>query len=198
MKDIWLIGITGPSCSFKSTVCDKLESQGVGKRLRLDGYYRGEEGAVRLEDGTCNWEDVGSIFADEAAEMLNQIKQGKTPRIRLYDRTQHRPSGTGEFFLPQGHPKIVLVDSIFCLFSPIREMLDRVLYIYLTEEEVWNRRKKRQKEYTREYHEQCMIPALKMMEQQRLVEKPNRIYSGDHLTSERLAAIIKDYLIHMT
>lgn len=162
----FLVGLSGVSCSGKSTTRDIFHQFEVGLGVRLDGYYRGLDGAYRHPDGTPDWEDIRSFEADAAAKALKSLRKGEVTTLRTYDRKFHRPSGTEEVD-PAGPWKFVVADSLFCLEDPLYETFDLIIHLHIDEDLLLARRRERQGRgpdgewvYSDEYHERCMRPSL--------------------------------------
>jgi len=178
----FLVGLSGPSCSGKSSMADILDQSGFGLRVRLDGYYLGLEGAHKIDDETFDWEDIRSFDAEGAARAIEHLKNGEIATIKKYDRKFHRPSGTEEVDPTVGVWRCIVVDSLFCLEDPLFPLFDEVIHLHIDEDLLLRRRRERQGRgpdgqylYADDYHARCMRPSIERMTRKALERGVNPI-----------------------
>ena len=199
----FLVGLSGPSCSGKSSAADIFHDNGLGLRIRLDGFYRGDEKAYRNESGDLDWEDIRSFDADGAARALRNLRDGKATPIPTYEREFHRVTGTEDVDPAIGLWKFIVADSIFCLDDPLFPLFDFVVHMHIDEDLLVHRRRERQKKnqqgewnYSDRYHESCMRPSLARLAslaETRQKEDKGKLEIVDVSTLSVVAAIVKVY-----
>ncbi len=148
-----LIGVTGPSCSGKSTVCRTLEEQNGVKRLSLDNFYKpgGKEG---------NYDHPDAIKFKQAHKALQKLKKGKKVTIPRYDKIKNEI--TREKTIEP--VSTILVDGFMILHHEgIRKILDKSIFLDIPKQEQLKRRMKRFREGNidtdEEYFHEQVYPA---------------------------------------
>ncbi len=149
-----IIGITGPSCSGKSTVCRALEGEEVN-RFSLDNFYKpgGKDG---------NYDHPEAIKFEEAAKALEMLKKDQEVEIPVFDKMQNEITGERTMEPAQ----LILVDGFMILHNDeINKILDRSVYLDIGKEEQLKRRIKRFKEgeldTDEKYFHEKVYPAYK-------------------------------------
>jgi uridine kinase len=87
----YIIGITGPSCSGKSWLADRLHQE-LGKssgRLSMDDFYLDRSHLPEEERGRCNFDDPAAIDWDRLERTLADFAAGRAASAPKYDFTTH-------------------------------------------------------------------------------------------------------------
>lgn len=150
-----LVGVTGPSCSGKSTVCRALAEQEGIERLSLDNFYKpgGKEG---------NYDHPDAIKFEEAHKTLQKLKKDKKVTIPEYDKIENIIAGE-KTIKPVS---IILVDGFMVLnHEGIRSILDKSIFLDIPKQEQLRRRMKRFREghldTDEDYFHEQVYPAYK-------------------------------------
>ena len=152
-----LIGVTGPSCSGKSTVCREMEQRDEARRFSLDNFYRPEK---ELENN--NYDHPNAVKFEQAYRALKDLKKGKEVVVPEFDKVNNEVVGEKTF---EPFP-LILVDGFMVLYhDKIREILDKSIFLDIPKQEQLRRRKKRFREgglYADEdYFHETVYPAYK-------------------------------------
>jgi uridine kinase len=160
MRKRKIFGVTGPSCSFKTTICEKLDTRGIGSWLRGDHFYGHRPPPQR--NGLTDYESPEAVDLPHLARVLLALAQGaEEVVIPAYDRKTHRRTGSDETFRPLPGCGLILLDSLFALNDPAYVQIDDSVVLDIADDVVWERRRERQGDaYAREYHERVMVPSL--------------------------------------
>ncbi len=124
-----VVGISGGSCSGKSTLTSKIfESLGPDRCVVLpqDDYFFGLGDAPEGKGG-ANFDHPDAVDFDKLCAQLARLKQGMTIERPLYDFPTHMPKAETETTVPR---PIILVDGILILHhEPLRELLDLSIFV---------------------------------------------------------------------
>ena len=149
-KSSFIIGISGGTCSGKSTVCDKiissianelqLSNEEIGKHiivLSQDRYYKGGS-------QTTNYDVPSALDFELMERQLNDLKNGKAVQAPKYDFTTHKRMEITDTIYPA---PIIIVEGImiFCM-KEIRELIQLKVYVRAHRELRFYRRMVRDKE----------------------------------------------------
>ena len=121
-----IIGITGPSCSGKSTLALNLAArlEGEVRLLPLDAYYRDFTGVSHHDIEV----DVPEAIDHELlVEHLRALTRGETIERPVYDFATHSRRAEGEHVTPGS---VVLVEGLFALYwSEVRALLTSSVFV---------------------------------------------------------------------
>lgn len=155
----FLIGLTGYSAAGKTTLANLLEEQRGVQRFRIDAYFKSREDCPKRENGEPNWELPESFYVQEMLEALMAVKQGQCIRMPVYSRPLSKRTGEWIEFEPQ---TIILVEGIHLYYhGTARSLLDLKFWVDIPLEHMFERQIERGRPYTREYHENVMVPSIK-------------------------------------
>lgn len=169
-SSIQLIGVCGPSCSGKSTVCRSLLPYFDAQMVQLDRFFRKETAGEC--NGYTNWETLDSLMIDRFIECLSQLKRGEPTLV---------PSkGWTEVFDRIVFPKPIIFVEGFLLFlnSDINALFDKKIFIEVHEDSILHRRVKRNGRYAWGYTAECVIPNYVKVRPY-LIREANIIIDGD-------------------
>lgn len=149
-SSVTLIGVSGPSCSGKSTVCRSLAPYFDAQMIQLDRFLRKE--AAGKCNGYVNWETLDSLMVDRFIECLRQLKRGEPALVPSKGRT--------EVFDRIVYPKpIIFVDGVLLyLNSDLNALLDKKIFIEVHEDSILHRRTKRNGHDAWGYTFKCVVP----------------------------------------
>lgn len=123
------VGISGGSCSGKSTLTGKLfERLGPDKSVILpqDDYFFGLGDAPPGKGGP-NFDHPDAVDFDNLCTQLAQLKAGEAINRPLYDFPTHMPKAETQLTPPR---PIILVDGILILHhQPMRALLDLKIFV---------------------------------------------------------------------
>lgn len=154
-----IIGIAGPSCSGKSTLCENICSKYSYKteHIRLDDFYKGCEYYPKV-NGRTDWDAPSNIDFEFLAETLNELREGRGVVTPIYSKRRgkrigKRLVGVYEFTLVEG----------FLLFydESVRAQMDLKIYIDIAEEEQIRRRMERNPDIDEAYLREVLIPSTR-------------------------------------
>lgn len=150
-----LIGVTGPSCSGKSTVCRALAERDGMDRFSLDNFYKPKED---LE--TDNYDHPSAIKFEVAYRALKKLKQNEKVKVPEYDKVKSRVVGENIVEPSQ----VMFVDGFMILYhGGIRSILDKSIFLDIPKQEQLKRRRKRfnrnNLDMDEEYFHKCVYPA---------------------------------------
>lgn len=138
-REVFLIGITGPSCSGKSTIVEELKKKLSDVLIiNLDDYWH-DKSTFPIKLGYRNWEIPDNLKFDLLLKNLEDLKQGKETEAPNCE-------GFNQVFGTQIlKPKPIIIVEGFLLFyhNKIRDLFDLKIYVNLSDEDVINRRIKR-------------------------------------------------------
>ncbi|XP_012229411.1 nicotinamide riboside kinase 1 [Linepithema humile] len=130
-KNSFVIGITGATCSGKSTLANKIRDNFSGSVVMCqDDYFLSLDDPrhVKIQElNHINWELITSMDMQKMHSDIVQILQSHKPDAADGTRT-----------------RILILDG-FLLFKhkPITDLCDRKYFLTLTKEQCWERRKDR-------------------------------------------------------
>ncbi len=148
-----LVGIAGPSCSGKSTLC-KMDTS--FQTVHFDDYYK-EKGIV-VENGRRNFEHPDNFNFDELRRDLEKIKSGKPRRVPIFDKVRFKRIGYREI-----DPDDVVLSEGFLLFydKDIRNLLDVKIYIDVDKEIQRKRRESKYGHFKNGYFDDFVLPSYR-------------------------------------
>lgn len=158
-KDIYLIGIAGPSCSGKSSLCELLEKEYKNvAHIKLDDFFKDIDEFSIIYKKWENWEVPASLKFDEFYNVLIKLRSGKKVTTPIYSRKIGKIVGK-KVLKPT---KIIVVEG-FLLFHQerIRKIFDLKIFLRVSEKHQLARRIKRQKDFDVEYFHKVIVPMYK-------------------------------------
>jgi uridine kinase len=165
-KDIYLIGIAGPSCTGKSSLCELVAKEYKNvTHIKLDDFFKDiDEFSIYMK--WRNWDVPINLKFDELYDALIKLKNGKKTIIPIYSRKIGKMIGK-RMVKPT---KIIVVEG-FLLFhnERIRKLFNLKVFLRISEKRQLARRIKRQKDFDTEYFHQVIIPMYKKYGEDNLV-----------------------------
>lgn len=142
--EVLVIGITGGSCSGKTTLASKLQARLGTERSALllqDSYYIDQSHRFREDGGDVNFDHPEALEFSLLARHLNDLRTRKSIQIPRYDFVTHRRLAES---LLQAPRDVILVDGILLLHdSNVRSQLGVSIYVDAPESIRFERRKNR-------------------------------------------------------
>jgi len=125
-----IIGISGASASGKSllsnTIVNELGSQNVIV-ISEDSYYKNRTNLSLEERAKINYDHPDAFDHDLLCEHLEQLQQGKTVQIPVYDFSNHLRSADTKTI---GHYAIIVLEGILLFADPnVRSMMDMRIFM---------------------------------------------------------------------
>src|SRR5271166_3159889 len=137
----YLIGITGPSGAGKSYLARHLAERLQAPVLPLDRYYRDLSHISPEERGRVNFDDPAALEDELLVAQVEQLREGRSVEIPLYDFSVHTRSRETQLFRPA---QFVIVEGLFTLYWPsLRRLLDTRVYVDMTDDICLQRRQER-------------------------------------------------------
>ena len=123
------VGISGGSCSGKSTLTHKMFEQ-LGPEqcviLPQDDYFFGLGDAPQGKGGP-NFDHPDAVDFDQLCNQLAQLKRGQTIDRPLYDFPTHMPKSETARTEPR---PVILIDGILILqHQPLRDLFDLSIFV---------------------------------------------------------------------
>jgi uridine kinase len=131
MDKVTIIIIAGGSASGKTTVAQTianeiLQDESVA-HLSMDAYYKNLPHLTFEERRKVNYDHPSAIDIELLCQHIDQLKQGKSIEVPIYDFTNHMQSGKTELMAPAN---VVILDGILALhIEEIRTRGDIKLFI---------------------------------------------------------------------
>ncbi|MBI5620648.1 hypothetical protein HY949_02645 [Candidatus Gottesmanbacteria bacterium] len=117
-KNLPIILICGGSCSGKSIFAQLFKTAFV---LEMDHFYFGKSRLKPEKDGSYNFDAPEAIDIVACAKAAEVLAQGKSAVIPKYDMKTSERTGTQTIRVPKDK-KFLIVEGIFSLYAPLREM----------------------------------------------------------------------------
>jgi uridine kinase len=157
-KDIYIIGIAGPSCTGKSSLCELVAKEYKNvTHVKLDDFFKDiDEFPVYMK--WRNWDLPVNLKFNELYDALIKLKNDKKTIIPVYSRKIGKMIGK-RMVKPT---KIIVVEG-FLLFHDerIRKLFNLKVFLRISEKRQLARRIKRQKDFDTEYFHKVIIPMYK-------------------------------------
>jgi uridine kinase len=113
-----IIGISGSSCSGKSTLCAGINAANGSLVISTDDYFKQIDDYVRNEDGSVDFDHPDNILWEELLANLKDLSEGKETDIPVYEkgigkgRVGHRRVSPTDVIVVEGymlftHPEIL-------------------------------------------------------------------------------------------
>jgi len=152
-----VLGVSGATCSGKTTICNILKRIFINTRVfNQDDYYWPEDSSkhIRDENSIINWEimsgfDMDTMHSDIKTEIASYSEDSKNQVPSIKWRVEDVFSSTDSLQLKIDpdqfdHIKLVLVEGILVLNDTrISDLCDARFFLYLDKDTCWNRRQTR-------------------------------------------------------
>ena len=125
-----VIGIAGGSGSGKTTVAQQI-LQRVGPEriafLQHDAYYKDLSGLPPVQRAEVNFDHPNSLESDLLIAHIEQLKQGKSVEVPIYDFAHHSRTAQTYTVQPRG---VILVEGILIFVEPaLRGICDVKIFV---------------------------------------------------------------------
>ena len=125
-----VIGIAGGSGSGKTTVAQQI-LQRVGPEriafLQHDAYYKDLSGLPPVQRAEVNFDHPNSLESDLLIAHIEQLKQGKSVEVPIYDFAHHSRTAQTYTVQPRG---VILVEGILIFVEPaLRAICDVKIFV---------------------------------------------------------------------
>jgi len=149
------IGISGPTCSGKSTVCGYLTGRFPKIALvPLDNFFVDRQ-YYPMYEGFVNMDHPDGVRFELFIDMLRRLKKGEEVQAPVYDLAHSKIAGTTTVQLSE----IMMFEGLFLFFRPeIRDMLDVKIYLDLPVAAQRNRRLERNLHSDPLYFDRVVVP----------------------------------------
>jgi uridine kinase len=137
---VYLVGVSGGTCSGKSTVCKIIvnDNSDIGL-VKMDNFYKDIKDVQKV-GGIYNFETMESIDIDAMVSVISELKKGNAVDMPIYSRHECRAVETQKT-VPN---KIMLIDGFLIFSEPrIYSMLDLKIFLSASEEVRMRRRMER-------------------------------------------------------
>lgn len=129
MEKVFIIGIVGPTSSGKSTFARRLKAK-LGEKAALiahDNYYKDQSHKSLEERRKTNYDTPEALENSLLIEHLNNLKNGKSMEIPVYDFTAHTRTDRTVKISPK---PIIIVEGAFLFWeNSLRELFDLKIFI---------------------------------------------------------------------
>ena len=125
-----VIGIAGGSGSGKTTVAQQI-LQRVGPEriafLQHDAYYKDLSGLPPVQRAEVNFDHPNSLESELLIAHIEQLKQGKSVEVPIYDFAHHSRTAQTYTVQPRG---VILVEGILIFVEPaLRAICDVKIFV---------------------------------------------------------------------
>jgi len=133
-----LVGIAGPSCAGKGTLCQWLANRLGAGILPIDSYYRPLDHLSPQERDLVNFDEPFAIEAPLLVSDLEKLARGEAVYRPVYDFARHTRDGRTVVVSPG---EFVLIEGLFTLYWPeVRRLLFVSIFIDAPDDVCLNRR----------------------------------------------------------
>lgn len=181
------IGLAGPSGAGKTTLVRHItENYPHITHIRLDGFFKAYETFPMLGE-FVNRETPENINWDDFYNALNSLRAGEPTTFPLYEKKTGIQCGT-ELITPG---PIVFVEGYLLYHDPrISDLLDAKLYLHVSPEEQYRRKKSRWPEMDDNYFHHVVIPVFEQYGSQG-AHVADAVINGDAPEAEVIAELEK-------
>ena len=143
----YLIGISGGSGSGKTTLTRMLCQHFGTSQCQIvsqDNYYIDQSDKFDFDGGCINFDHPSSIDFDLMVKHLQQLKNGQSIEVPLYDFATHKRLQKGELLTSR---RLIFVDGIllYC-HEALKDLFDFKIFLQVQEDLRFSRRLKRDTE----------------------------------------------------
>jgi uridine kinase len=140
----YLIGVAGGSGSgktyFAKALCTLLGAEDCNT-VYQDNFYIDQSNKFDYDGGSVNFDHPSSIDFDRLAECLQELRDGQTTQIPIYDFHTHTRKTETLAITPK---KVILVDGILIFYpEKVRNLFDELVYFDTPEDLRYSRRLER-------------------------------------------------------
>lgn len=131
MSRLFVLGIMGPSCSGKTTICERLAQSLSAAVIQMDWYYY-DTSTFKTKHGYPNAEEPSCINFALLASHIRALQAGHEiifTTVRKREHVHIRPA-----------PVIVVEGFLLFCDADVRDMMDLRVFIDISEEEVVRRK----------------------------------------------------------
>lgn len=153
-----IIGVTGGTCSGKSSVCKAVAEMYDGVVwVKQDDFFKNESECPK-QDGWINWETPESIHYDEMLYALLDLKEGRRtlkPRFSWggYERKGYEHVGPADIVVVEGFVLFYVEDML--------DLFDAKIFMNIPDDVIRERRFSRQPKLDPAYFDQVILPCYK-------------------------------------
>lgn len=124
-----LIGISGSSCSGKTTLTKALAEQYGVTVISLDDFFKQIEDYARTADGEIDFDHPDNILWDEFVGVIESLQRGETAMVPIYEKG----FGKGRMGFKEVKPSDIIVVEGYLLFHhPVaRELFNKEDRVFL-------------------------------------------------------------------
>ena len=153
-----MIGVMGPSCSGKTSVCIRMAEELGAEYVSTDDFFV-ERGQYPKIGDFENMDSPETVKWDELAAVLSSLKERKTTKVPVYDREMSMVVGTRE-----AYPRHIVVSEGFILFHmpEVRDLLDTRIYLDIGVDTQFSRRCQRGLHSDKMYFDEVVVPMFEM------------------------------------
>lgn len=124
MKKGQIILICGGSGSGKSTLAKKFKDATI---ISTDNFYIGKSKMVPMENGEYDFDDPSAVDLDECAQIALDLADGKEVLVPEYDMVISER--VGWIKIVPAKSGLVIVEGVFALCEPLRQIGDLKIFI---------------------------------------------------------------------
>ena len=125
-----VIGVAGGTGSGKTTVAREILQRAGTERISLiqhDSYYKDLGDLPLAQRAMRNFDHPDALDNALLIKHLNQLKEGRSVRVPVYDFTTHTRTGQTQLVEPN---RIILIEGILIFADPdLRRLMDVKIYV---------------------------------------------------------------------
>jgi uridine kinase len=126
-RAVRLVGIAGPSCAGKGTLCQWLAGRLGAGVLPIDSYYRPLDHLSPEARAAVNFDDPAALEDGLLVDHLRRLARGEPVYRPVYDFATHSRNGQQIFVASEN---FILVEGLFTLYWPeVRTLLFVSLFV---------------------------------------------------------------------
>lgn len=124
-----IILIAGGSCSGKSEFSKSFKNALV---IELDRFYLPLD-KIPKKNGKANFDSPESVDIAQCAQLISKLRNNESVDIPVYDFVKNDRIGIEHVKLEKDN-KFIIVEGIFALYSPLREIADLKIFLDVSTE----------------------------------------------------------------
>lgn len=159
MNSPLFIGIAGPSGAGKTTLAEHITQKFPRvAHIKLDNFYK-DISLFPMYEQWINREAPENLYWDDFHKALSSLKRGVAAEVPHYNRASGIRDGVD--ILPPAD--VVLVEGYLLYFDPrVRDMFDVRLFLHVSTETQYQRKKSRWPEMDDSYFHNVVVPMFDM------------------------------------